>query len=452
MPAITPTLTASPSRLEGNTIATATNVASQTEQGLRKTASGNIAVKSIDKKTAGTTTTTLGVNKPTDKIGNTTATRVNSFFETLERVDQLDISGQSPEEFFTDPVSGHPTTDADALPQLSLDETENLITHMLSLASKNTTTRETPEKPDTNYTIETADELDTQDAQLLGKAASIEAHKSDVFTYNPVFSTQNNERNNNTNTYPITNSVNPEALKQPNISVLPQAASLLQDNQTSETVRSQNISLLRQATPVMQGNQSSENVDLQQASLNTLSETPGTIKFFGFSEANTAPIITPSTDVPKSPEATLSEPVYKTLKLSPDSARWGEQMMATLRQHITTQVNSQQQQTTIRLDPPELGAMEIFLQHDNGKITIQISATQSDIARILQQTSDRLRNELTQQAFVEVNVNIQQGQPHSGRDQQQQSKESIAENNLPLNNLSSFKSSNNRNSDVLVTV
>lgn len=109
----------------------------------------------------------------------------------------------------------------------------------------------------------------------------------------------------------------------------------------------------------------------------------------------------------------LSEGFQTAPKLQLDQARWGETMLQTLRQQVTTQIQLQQQQTTIRLDPPELGALEIFLQHDNGRINIQINATQSDVARLLQQTSDRLRQELTQQAFVEVNVDIQQGQSHA---------------------------------------
>lgn len=107
--------------------------------------------------------------------------------------------------------------------------------------------------------------------------------------------------------------------------------------------------------------------------------------------------------------------LVNTPKVQIDQARWGENMLSTLRQQITTQIQSQQQQTTIRLDPPELGVLEIFLQHENGRINIQINANQSDVARMLQQTSDRLRNELVQQAFVEVNVDIQQGQSGSGK-------------------------------------
>jgi flagellar hook-length control protein FliK len=110
--------------------------------------------------------------------------------------------------------------------------------------------------------------------------------------------------------------------------------------------------------------------------------------------------------------------LVSTPKVQIDQARWGESMLSTLRQQITTQIQSQQQQTTIRLDPPELGVLEIFLQHENGRINIQINANQSDVARMLQQTSDKLRNELVQQAFVEVNVDIQQGQSGSGKHNQ----------------------------------
>jgi flagellar hook-length control protein FliK len=88
-----------------------------------------------------------------------------------------------------------------------------------------------------------------------------------------------------------------------------------------------------------------------------------------------------------------------------------------LRENVDLQIQQKIQSATIRLDPPELGSMEILLSHESGRLNVHLSAANADVARLLQQTSDRLRQELVGQHFVQVNVHVgadgggQQGQP-----------------------------------------
>ncbi|WP_434157848.1 flagellar hook-length control protein FliK [Stutzerimonas stutzeri] len=107
----------------------------------------------------------------------------------------------------------------------------------------------------------------------------------------------------------------------------------------------------------------------------------------------------------------------RALKLQAPEAKWGEQMLHALRENVDLQIQQKIQSATIRLDPPELGSMEILLSHESGRLSVQLSAANADVARLLQQTSDRLRQELVGQHFVQVNVQVgadgggQQGQP-----------------------------------------
>lgn len=110
----------------------------------------------------------------------------------------------------------------------------------------------------------------------------------------------------------------------------------------------------------------------------------------------------------------------RQLKLQAPEAKWGEQMLGALRDSVELQLQQKVQSATIRLDPPELGSLEILLSHDSGRLNVQISAAQGDVARLLQQTSERLRQELVGQNFLQVNVQVgsdaqsgQQGQQHS---------------------------------------
>lgn len=108
----------------------------------------------------------------------------------------------------------------------------------------------------------------------------------------------------------------------------------------------------------------------------------------------------------------------RLLKLQTPQARWGEQMLQALRDNVELQLQQKIQSATIRLDPPELGALEIHLSHESGRLNVQLSAAHADVARLLQQTSDRLRQELVGQNFVQVNVQVgADGQGQQGRGQ-----------------------------------
>lgn len=135
-------------------------------------------------------------------------------------------------------------------------------------------------------------------------------------------------------------------------------------------------------------------------------------------------LATPST-LPVAASAAPLEPILeRNFKLVDPQARWGEQMLHALRETVQVQVQQRFQQATIRLDPPELGSLEIFISHEPGRLNVQISAAQGDVARLLQHTSDRLRQELVEQNTLQVSVQISSdSQGHSGRNPSRQGRE-----------------------------
>ena len=166
----------------------------------------------------------------------------------------------------------------------------------------------------------------------------------------------------------------------------------------------------------------------------------------------------PGTEVPVpavllSGSAAGSEPVLERgLKLAAPQARWGEQMLHALRETVEVQVQQRFQQATIRLDPPELGSLEIFISHESGRLSVHISAAQTDVARLLVSTSDRLRQELVEQNNLQVQVQVSSdSQGHSQRDRGRSAREpavadAIQDAQVPAASLKQ------RDSDVLVTV
>nr|WP_313403688.1 flagellar hook-length control protein FliK [Pseudomonas sp.] len=147
----------------------------------------------------------------------------------------------------------------------------------------------------------------------------------------------------------------------------------------------------------------------ESAELKVLERLPGS-SIDGDKTAPAAATATPATTAPLAAE--------RPLKLHAPQAQWGEQMLASLREHVDLQINQRIQNATIRLDPPELGSLEIFLSHESGRLSVQLSAANADVARLLQQTSERLRQELVGQNFVQVNVQVS-ADAQGGRQQQQ---------------------------------
>lgn len=138
-----------------------------------------------------------------------------------------------------------------------------------------------------------------------------------------------------------------------------------------------------------------------------------------------------------------------------DEAHWGEQMLSALRDNVELQLGQRVQNATIRLDPPELGALEILVRHEAGQLNVQISASNGDVARLLQNTSDRLRQELVGQNFLQVNVQVSSDSP-SGQ-QGQQNRQRFAEESLavaanPRDAQAGERSSPRGDSGVLITV
>jgi flagellar hook-length control protein FliK len=64
------------------------------------------------------------------------------------------------------------------------------------------------------------------------------------------------------------------------------------------------------------------------------------------------------------------------------------------------------EQAVIRLEPPQLGRIDIAIRHSAGTLEVNISATNGEVLRQLQAVSDNLRGDLSQRQFTEVAVSV----------------------------------------------
>ncbi|MGC6096698.1 flagellar hook-length control protein FliK [Citrobacter portucalensis] len=94
---------------------------------------------------------------------------------------------------------------------------------------------------------------------------------------------------------------------------------------------------------------------------------------------------------------------------------WSQRLQIALGDRLQIQVKNQIQHATLRIDPPDMGKIDIVLQVDHGRMQVQINASHAEVYRALQQTCNDLRQSLTGQNFVQVNVLVssQSGQQQS---------------------------------------
>ncbi|MBN3495054.1 flagellar hook-length control protein FliK [Vibrio neptunius] len=113
----------------------------------------------------------------------------------------------------------------------------------------------------------------------------------------------------------------------------------------------------------------------------------------------------------QSPAATTVQTAeWAAVKIDTNAAKWGEQMMQVLHDRVSLQAQQSMQEAKIRLDPPELGKLDLLVRVDGDRLNVQINANAAATREALLQVSDRLRAELQDQNFVHVDVNVGSGE------------------------------------------
>lgn len=83
--------------------------------------------------------------------------------------------------------------------------------------------------------------------------------------------------------------------------------------------------------------------------------------------------------------------------------------MQVLHDRVSVQAQQNMQQAQIRLDPPDLGKMDLLVRVEGDKLSVQINASTTATREALMQVSDRLRAELQNHNFLHVDVNVGSG-------------------------------------------
>lgn len=110
------------------------------------------------------------------------------------------------------------------------------------------------------------------------------------------------------------------------------------------------------------------------------------------------------------------------LKLDSDQQNWSQQLVSTLGDRVRMQADSQQQTATIRLDPPQLGRLEVSVQQEGDRLSVQIHTSSATLRDALQESREQLRQVLIPQygAGVEVEINYRQDGQNAAAWQQEE--------------------------------
>ncbi|WP_010450880.1 flagellar hook-length control protein FliK [Vibrio rotiferianus] len=117
---------------------------------------------------------------------------------------------------------------------------------------------------------------------------------------------------------------------------------------------------------------------------------------------------------------------WASMQIDTKAGKWGEQMMQVLHDRVTLQAQQNMQEAKIRLDPPELGKLDLLVRVEGDRLNVQINANAAATREALVQISERLRAELQQQNFVHVDVNVSSDQGKGQQNQNESQEEAKA--------------------------
>lgn len=116
---------------------------------------------------------------------------------------------------------------------------------------------------------------------------------------------------------------------------------------------------------------------------------------------------------------------WRQEKLKGGPNEWGQRLLNVLGDKVNLQIGQQLQKAQIRLDPPNLGRIDISISVDGDKTSVSLITSNPQVRDAIAQTLDQLRQTLSQNGSVSVDLNFddkQQEQQHSNSD------EKVAEN------------------------
>lgn len=111
------------------------------------------------------------------------------------------------------------------------------------------------------------------------------------------------------------------------------------------------------------------------------------------------------------------------LHLSGDPEQWQQPLRAALGDRLQLQLARNDDRAMIRLEPPNMGSVEISVRHSGGALHVNIAASHSEVLRQLNTIGDAVRQDLSQRQLGEVAVTVSSSNARSLADGGQQQRQ-----------------------------
>jgi flagellar hook-length control protein FliK len=123
--------------------------------------------------------------------------------------------------------------------------------------------------------------------------------------------------------------------------------------------------------------------------------------------------------------STDAKPITMTMQTTYSAANkeWSENFS----RNIALMTMSRNNLAEIRMDPPDLGAIQVKISHTGTETNLQFQVSHNDTRQAIEASIQRLKESMAEQGFTNVNVDIQHGEQSENKQQQQNA--SLAKSN-----------------------
>ena len=121
-----------------------------------------------------------------------------------------------------------------------------------------------------------------------------------------------------------------------------------------------------------------------------------------------------------------SLPVWQADPLPAQSQHWGQRLVQMLADKVDLQLGLNVNKAMIRLDPPSLGNIELSVQLDGDRLTVQMHSSNAQLRDAMGQGLELLRASLQQKLGSEVQIDLRMGSESSSQQQQRNAEQQLA--------------------------
>lgn len=120
-------------------------------------------------------------------------------------------------------------------------------------------------------------------------------------------------------------------------------------------------------------------------------------------------------------------PVWQADPLPAQSQHFGQRLLQMLADKVELQLGLNVNKAMIRLDPPSLGSIELSVQLDGDRLTVQMHSSNTQLRDAMGQGLELLRASLQQKLGADVQIELRMGSDSSSQQQQQKTPQHLVQ-------------------------